>query len=157
MTRAIHITVAALLLMVQGLVAFAPGRVLCIPIADCGTHESIVESACDHCEPDDCTSSETEETDGSSSDPMSSGPMNAALCLMPECGCHVHLPVPRGEQTSPTLRDDSQQRALFVPVLVAMIPSEDWSDRCGVSASAHSPGVRGSAQLRALKTTRLRI
>lgn len=75
------------LLVVQGALASASGRVLCIPLGGHGEHHlcgadvghglSSPGACCDHPE----------------------SPLDVVLAAHDECGCHVHVPVPGREQS----------------------------------------------------------
>lgn len=146
--------VAVLLLVVQGLIASAPGRVLCIPLQDCGTHQSGASTSCDHCDSAGCDNQQADQ--GGSS--HQHGPFHAALHPEDECGCHVHVPVPGDQQVASNQKTGSPEfRALFVPLVVAVVLTWDVDPPAAVKVLFPPPDFSASDQVRALKATRLLI
>lgn len=159
MPKTIAQLVAVFLLVVQGIAAFGPGRVLCVPIegevartqADAADHGPCEVHSPSHVLPG-------EAAKGESCDDHEHGVVLALLHTHEDCGCHVHVPV-RGDDTTPTTPRDrtGDARQLFAPVVVALLANWDWSSACVRTAEGHPPDRLASGQLRALKSTRLRI
>ncbi len=146
--------VAMLLLFVQGVVALAPGQVLCIPVRDCGTHERGIDAECSHCDAAPCSTTAGE--------PLNSehgyGPYSPALHPIDECGCHVHVPVPGDEQVPSNPRGENPDlRAFFIPVLIAVVLNWDCETPQEVVPRFHPPDFSASDQVLALKATHLLI
>lgn len=152
MSTAIVKLVAVLMLVVQGAVALVPGRVLCIPIQHCGTHEhggsdcgggwhACVDShASRHCHG------------------HQHGPLTPVAHPAEDCGCHVHLPAPGEQQMPASPRGDAQDaRVAVLPPIIAFALSSDSDALGAVAARLHPPDFSASSQVRALKATRLLI
>lgn len=154
MPPAIIKLVAMLLLVVQGLIALAPGRVLCIPVRDCGTHQSEVGAACDH-----CASHTRLDASSCSDDPGTDhGSFPAAFHPEDECGCHLHVPVPGSEQVPNNAKNDGPDlRTLIVPLVVAIIWVHDANPPLAASPHFRPPDFSVSDQVLSLKSTRLLI
>jgi hypothetical protein len=146
--------VAMLLLVVQGAIALAPGRVLCIPVRDCGTHQPDVVAACVHC-----------DSHGSPNAPGVPGglgqekdPFSTAFHPNDECGCHLHVPVPGDDQVPSNPKGDGPDlRTFFFPMVVAIVLAWDFDPPLSVAPHFQPPDFSASDQVLALKTTRLRI
>jgi hypothetical protein len=153
--------VALLLLVVQGAVASASGRVLCIPLRDCGEHHDAVAAAWDHCGPDECSpavgvgGSGGSEGVGGGCD-HEHGPVDAALHPGVDCGCHVHVPVPATEQIPGDSKCRMQDvRAVYVRLVIAVVVAWDFDAVLAVRACSRPPDFSESDQVRGLKATRL--
>lgn len=151
--------VSMLLLIVQGVVALAPGRMLCIPVWDCGTHEQAPEAACAHSDPGSCPPSACSSFDEERGR-FADGRGQSAPLLAPidECGCHLHVQVPGHQPVPFTPRDDDHSpKACVVPVVATAVM--DW--RCdppsALVACLRPPDFSVSGQVLALKSTRLLI
>jgi hypothetical protein len=154
MPAAVVKLVAMLLLFVQGLVAFAPGQVLCIPVQDCGTHEQGGPASCGHCDTDwlDGASGEDDCKD------HDHGPFTPVTHPDEECGCHLHLPVPDNEQPPSSSRGDTfELRSVLVPLWVAFVLTWDLEPVLVVVERFKPPDFSVSDQVLALKSTRLLI
>lgn len=154
MPTAVVKLVALLLLVVQGAIALAPGRVLCIPVRDCGTHESEVLAACDHCD-----SHGRSDVSGRSGglDPKH-GPFSTTFHPDDECGCHLHVPVPSEDQVPSNPKGDGPDlRALFFPLVVAVVLAWDFDPPLAVVPRFQPPDFSTCDQVLALKTTRIII
>lgn len=146
--------VAMLLLFVQGLVAFAPGQVICIPVQDCGAHDQGGHAACGHCDSDGCDN----EVRRDQCKDHEHGPFSAATHPDDECGCHLHVPVPDSEQVPSNPRCDvSELRSVLVPLLVAFVLTWDFEPSLVVVERFKPPDFSASDQVLALKATRLLI
>jgi hypothetical protein len=145
--------VAILLLVVQGLAAWAPGRVLCIRVGDCGAHEQDASASCGHCDPTGCSG-----TDGYQGLGHDRGPFSTALHPPDECGCHVHLPV-RGDGQFPSnpKSESPDLKTLFVPWLTAVVLCWEPERPLVLTARFEPPDFCASDQVLALKVTRLLI
>lgn len=154
MPRVLVKLVAVLLLFVQGLVAFAPGQVLCIPIQDCGTHEQGAHAIRGHCGAD----GRDDEVGGNQCKDHEHGPFSAAMHPDDECGCHLHVPVPDSEQVPSTLRGDSPDLCnVVLPLMVAFVLTWDCEPWLVVIERFTPPDFSVSDQVLALKATRLLI
>jgi hypothetical protein len=148
--------VSLLLLVVQGVVASSPWRVVCVPVAVCESHEGDESTAgCGHDDHGPCRSTDSGAGPKQIDDHALLG---LVLSTHDECGCHVHVPVPRNDQfpSRPGPQGGCpDMRAVLTPrVVVAML---DWG--CAPLPSG-VPGVdppefdRGDEAL-SLKSTRL--
>lgn len=154
MPAAVVKLVAMLLLFVQGLVAFAPGQVLCIPVQDCGTHEQGGSASCGHCDTDwlDGVGGEDDCKD------HDHGPFAPVTHPDEECGCHLHLPVPDNEQPPSNSRGDNfELRSVSVPLVIAFILTWELEPVLVVVERFKTPDFSVSDQVLALKSTRLLI
>ncbi len=159
MPKTIAQLVAVFLLVVQGMAAFGPGRVLCVPMdgevarvhADAADHGACENHSHAHASP-------SEAARGESCDDHEHGLVLALLHTHEDCGCHVHVPV-KGDDTTPTTPRDRtrESRPIFTPLVVALLANWDWSSACVPNAEGRPPDPLVSGQLRALKSTRLRI
>lgn len=150
--------VAMLLLVVQCTAAAvtAPGRVLCIPLGDCGNHERDEAPACGHCGIP--PSSPVHEAISQPHQTQGHGLFLAALHPVDECGCHLHVPVPDGERLpSNHPGSGSDVRVLFEPLVVALVLTWGADPPREVVALRHPPDFDVSDQVLALKSTRLII
>lgn len=154
MSHALVKLVAMLLLFAQGLVAIAPGRVVCIPVQDCGTHEQDGHALCGHCDPLQCNDGIVADA----CDEHSHGPFSSVAHPDDECGCHVHVLVPDAEQLPGNPRgDNSDLRHAIVPLLFAVVLAWDSEPAFEVVERFKPPDVSVSDQVLALKATRLLI
>jgi len=154
MPPAIVKLVAMLLLVVQGAIALAPGRVLCIPVRDCGTHESAVRTSCDHCD----SHGRLDVSGRSGGLAPEQGPFNTVFHPNDECGCHLHVPVPGNEQVPSNPKSgEPDLRTLIVPLFVAIIWVYDWNPPLAAASHFRPPDFSVSDQVLSLKTTRLLI
>lgn len=154
MPHALVKLVAMLLLFVQGLVAFAPGQVVCIPLQDCGTHEQAGNFSCGHCDPLPCNDGMVADT----CDDHRHGPFSSASHPDDDCGCHVHVPVPDSEQIPSNPRGESSDpRLAIAPLLVAVVLAWDFEPALEVVERFKPPDFSVSDQVLALKATRLLI
>lgn len=145
--------VTLLLLVVQGAVASGSGRVLCIPLEDCGQHHKSDTGGCDHCGP-----AERAAAEQSGRHDHQHGLFDAASHPDDECGCHVHVPVPTNDQAPSKPKGDSpdpraKSVSLVVAIIVAAVPAPPRiSELC-----LRPPDFSASDQVRSLKATRLLI
>lgn len=149
--------VALILLMTQGLVAFAPGKVLCIPLFDCDTHEARALSVvCDHGEIASCHAVAVARASCQDHEP---GPFTLARHHHDECGCHVHLPVPGGSGALPTLKrgDSPDLQLIAIPLLMAVVLDWDLVPPPAPCVALWPPDFSVSDQVLSLKATRLLI
>lgn len=158
MTSPVINLVAAFLLVAQGLVGMAPGRVLCLPIADCGAHDSSESAGCGH-DHDDCGS---DHGCGSNSDDRAGhghGPMEIAFHPHEECGCHVHVPVPGDDRTptNPQPRGDYKELRALSGASHVLTIAWDFTPAARPSWRFCPPDLTATDQVRALKSTRLLI
>ena len=149
--------VAVFLLCVQVVVASVPGRMLCIPVADCGGGEQSV-SACDHRHHEG--PAEGHKHSHGDSRGGTHGLLDLALHPDDACACHVHLPVP-GETpvpSKPTPRGDhSDLRELAVPLAVVAIIVLDGMPQRGLEVYWHEPDFNRTGQVLSLRSTRMLI
>lgn len=165
--------IVAALLVVQGLVAFVPGRVLCVPVLDCGRSECHSRRHADVArhEHHDHRAFEGEITDGScvrhahqhdchhdSSNALETSLRAVAWHPSDDCGCHIHIPLPGDEQMLCSPRAEStHSRVFFTPEALYVV----FADRCEplprTRVLSHPPDLGTGAPLRALRTTRLII
>lgn len=151
MPPAIVKLVAVLLLVVQGVMASGPGRVLCIPLGDCGSHDTAVADSCRHCDVHMGRDSGCLESSG-----HERGPYSVAFHPPDECGCHLHVPLPDNKQV-PSKGDSPDLRAFVVPLLVAVVMAWDFEPPLAAPARVPPPDFSVSDQVLGLKTTRLLI
>lgn len=146
--------VAMLLLVVQGAVALAPGRVLCVQIRDCGTHEVVDSNPCNHCD----LSTSWDSGDPEARTGHEQGPISTAVHPADDCGCHVHVPVPGEQQVPSTSKSDgSEFKSVLLPLVLAVVACWEFFPPQAVNARFQPPDFSASDQVRALKTTRLLI
>lgn len=146
--------VALLLLFVQGAIALVPGRMICIPVQDCGTHEREAAVACGHCDSvgfTDTAGSHTGHSHGH-------GPFSLVVHPVDECGCHVHIPLPNDEQLSTNPRcGNPELKTLAVPLVITYVLNWNCNPPRVMAALVHPPDFSASDQVRALETIRLLI
>jgi hypothetical protein len=146
--------VAVFLLFVQGWLAIAPGQVLCIPLQDCGTHEHGSPAACGHCDSD----GRDVKVGADQCNDHECGLFIAAMHPDDECGCHLHVPLPKTEQMPSNPRgDNSDLRHAVVPLLVAFVLTRNCEPAPVVVERFKPPDFDVSDQVLALKATRLLI
>lgn len=146
--------VTILLLVVQGLVASAPGRVLCIPLEDCESHDQGLTTPCGHCDTAACHTTEF----GQDESGYDHGVFLAANHPEDECGCHVHVPVPGDQQVpGPAKPDGSEFKSILVPLVLAIFANWEIEPPVATSVRLHPPDFSVSDQVLALKSTRLLI
>jgi len=146
--------VAMLLLVVQGAIALAPGQVLCIPVRDCGTHESEVLAACDHCD----SHGSLTAAGGHSGRGQQSGSFTTVFHPEDKCGCHLHVPVPSDDQVPSNPKGDGPDlRVIFFPLVIAIVFAWDFEPPLQVAPRFQPPDFSTSGQMLALKTTRIII
>ncbi len=146
--------VAVFLLLMQGLNASAPGQVVCIPIQDCGRHDQGESATCGHCDHAGCDDRRIGR-EGTSHD---HGPFNAAIHSDDECGCHVHVPIPGGQQVPRTPASGGPDiKTILVPQVLAIVHGWGCEPPAAVSVRFQPPDFSASDQVRALRTTRLLI
>jgi hypothetical protein len=146
--------VAVLLLVAQGLLASAPGRVLCIPLEHCETHHRGLAAACDHCDTAGCTSARFDQ------DEPGSGRGNFFSAIHPEeeCGCHVHVPIPADQQVpGPANSGVCGCKPIFVPLVLAIVIDREIEPPVAMHVRLHPPDFILTDQVLALKSTRLLI
>lgn len=154
MSPALAKLVSLLLLIVQGVIASSPGRVLCIPLGDCGQHHESASSGCGHCGPIERCS---DVGQGGRQD-HEHGPFDATLHSDDECGCHIHFPVPAKEQLPSNPKDDTRDlRSVFMPLVVAITLVWDFKPPLFAEVCIRPPDFNVSDQVRGLKATRLLI
>lgn len=154
MSPALVKLVAILLLLVQGAIASAPGRVLCIPIQDCGTHESKLAEACSRCDMHGIVDAGS----GVGTSGHDDGPLSTAFQPDDECGCYLHVPVPDDEQVRSNPKGDGQDlRTFIVPLVIAVVMGWDFDPPIAVPPRVQPPDFSDSDQVLGLKTTRLLI
>jgi hypothetical protein len=145
--------VALLLLVVQGAIASASGRVVCIPLLDCGQHHESTHE-CHHGGSDECAA----EIKPVGCHDHEHGPFDRASPPGDGCSCHVHVPVPDQKQLPGNSRGDSQDpRSFIVPLVAAIIAARDFEPRRTVGVCLRPPDFSTSDQVRGLKATRLLI
>ena len=140
MTRLLVHAVAALLLLTQLCVGIAPGRILCIPVGDCGAHE-----LADHCHGHD--------DDGG----HHHGPVAPNDHEHGDCDCHLHVSLPDEAQTpsKPHVRLECMAFHMFLaPVLLAELPGSEPSPHL---SREHPPDRHARDQVLSLAATRLLI
>lgn len=151
MTLSLTKYIAVLLVFLQATVGMiTPGRVLCLPVADCD-HQEFAATGCQ----DRSEAGQHDDLD-CDHDPAAPG---LAPDHLNECGCHLHVPIPGDPKTpgqSQARGDGFQARQSVIPVVVAVL-QWDWTPSIGKSLSQRpvDPLVRGLVL--SLKTTRLRI
>lgn len=162
--------VATLLLIVQGVVALAPGRVLCIPLWDCPRHHDDARS---HAGAGAHHHRHRTDVDGCTGDHGRSDGQGHALghahghgldvvdaTRHPHdgCPCHVHVPLPGNECIPVSPKGEPQElRAMCVPLVAVAAPG--WASGPPPRAQARSrpPDPSGSERVHGLKTTRLLV
>ncbi|MGD9688409.1 MAG: hypothetical protein AB7K52_04425 [Phycisphaerales bacterium] len=146
--------VAVLLMCVQGLVAAAPGQVLCIPVQSCGMHEHDGHAVCGRCH----SGGSDDEGVVDQRREHELDHMSAAVHLFDECGCYLHVPVPDREQVPVCPRgDNTDLRQSVLPLLVASVLVWDIEPAPVVVARFKPPDLSVSDQVLGLKATRLLI
>ncbi|MFN9132666.1 MAG: hypothetical protein ACK5XO_08290, partial [Phycisphaerales bacterium] len=154
MSPALVKLVAMLLLVVQGAIASAPGRVLCIPVGDCGTHESETAEVCSHCD----TQCMAHAGSGVGAPGHDEGPYSTAFHPDDECGCHLHVPVPGDEQVPSNPKGEGpDSRTFLLPLAIAVVMAWDFDPPVAVPPRVQPPDFSASDQVLGLKTTRLLI
>jgi len=143
--------VAVLLLVVQGVMASGPGRVMCIPLGDCGSHDTAVADSCRHCD-----AHESRDSGCLESSRHEDGPHSPLFHPPDECGCHLHVPVPDGQQV-PSKGDSQDLRLPVVPLLISIEAAWDLVPPLAIPALVQPPDFSVAAQVLGLKTTRLLI
>jgi hypothetical protein len=157
MPSAVVKLIAILLLAVQGMVALAPGRVLCIRLQDCETHQKS-HSACGHCDVSGCVDDEIGHDEPSSQHGHERGLFITLAHPADECGCHLHVPIPNHQQVASTQKPDgSESMTVLLPLVVAVVACWDFAPPKAVNARFHAPDFSLSDQVRALKSTRLLV
>lgn len=147
--------VALLLLLSQGAVALAPGRMICIPVHECTSHEHGALAACGHRDTADLA-----VADGSD---IAAGHLRhcalvPARCPDGACGCHVHVPVPNNGQATISPRGGKvEPRAWSVPSACAIAEPPRRATLRGAAAPERPPAVAACDRLRALRATHLLI
>lgn len=154
MPPALFKLIAIFLLVVQGVVALASGRVLCIPVQYCVTHETDVPAALAHCGSNACTVAGGDREDRESERGLfvsSSHPDD-------QCGCHLHVPIPSDEQAPSKPKGDSPDlRTLFFPLVITISLIWVFTPRVQLAPPTQPPDFSTSDQVLALKTTRILI
>ncbi len=146
--------VAMLLLVVQGLIAFAPGQVLCIPVRSCSLHTPSGDAPCEHADSDECDDERRDEQ----CEGRGQGHFSFAKHSDDERGCHIHVLVPDSEQAPSGPRGDiAELRHAVTPLLVAFVLSWDFEPAVVVVERFKPPDFSVSDQVLALKATRLLI
>lgn len=142
--------VTVLLLFVQGAVALSTGRMLCIPVAPCGEQHSACDdtgSASHVCGAEHCADHRPGLTD-------------VALHPHDECDCHVHLPIPGGDEapSNSSPRSDLQDLRAFALSLwvVSMLGWGDSPSHAPI-VGRPAPSFSASDQVLGLRATRLLI
>lgn len=141
--------VASLLITLQVFCGVAGGKVWCIPLWQCECPDSAVQvDAVEHVHDEHACPGHHEESPTS--------PQQIDDCA--GCGCHIHLPVPAGKETSPSvdqraaLNDASAPAALLVAVI-------DWKPVVAPVRNelTRPPKVQWGGTEAGLRTTRLLI
>lgn len=146
--------VAMLLLIAQGVIALASGRVLCIPVQYCDTRETDVPLVCGSCCSDGCFVA----GDSHGGLEPERGLFVTTLHPDDECGCHLHVPVPSDDRApSNPKSDNSDLRALFFPLTFALVMA--WVTEPPLQSAPHfePPDFSTSDQVLALKSTHILI
>lgn len=145
---------AVVLLFAQVAMALTPGRMICVPVGTCDLHP-----VCGT-----LTGTETREHDDhrSSDEHCDShhdhGPLDLLAPDHEPCGCHVHLPVPDDDRTPGKPRTDGPDlRVVFVPLVFATVVHADDEQPRVPAARLRPPDFSVTAQVLALKSTRLLI
>jgi len=145
--------VVLLLLVVQGVVAPGPGRVLCVPLEDCGQHHRSDAGGCDH-----CGRGAHAATARPGCQDHQHGLFDVASHPDDECGCHVHVPLPADEQLPSKPKGDLQDpRAASVSLAVAFVVASVPAPARTSEVCLRPPDFSASDQVRSLKATRLLI
>lgn len=158
MRRGLFQFLVLVVLLSQGVVGTLRGQMLCIHIGPCASHA--IEPDGDH---EQCTHHGCDHHDEGSSDPDPAGPRGSAVHSHQDCGCHIHMPVPRNPQSPPSpgsarlLAESGFAKCLWAVLPVTMVDPWASPDRgpCLARSADGSPDSRHAAALRALKTTRL--
>lgn len=154
MSPALVKIVAMLLLVVQGAIASAPGRVLCIPVVNCGTHESETAEVCSHCD----TRGMADAGSRVGAPSHHEGPYGTAFHPDDECGCHLHIPVPGDEQVpSNPMSGGQDPRSCIAPLLEAVVIGWNFDPPVAERPRLQPPDFSASDQIVGLKTTHLLI
>ncbi len=144
--------VSILLLVVQGLGASAPGRVLCIPLKDCPTHDQRLATGCGHCDTPACHPAELDQDEPQ----RGHGPFPAAIHSEDECDCHVHVPIPGDQQIAGSAKSDGTEfKSNLVPLVLAIVSQWEIESPVATVVRLHPPDFSVSDQFLALKSTRL--
>jgi len=153
MSRLLVQIIASMLLLLQALVGVAPGRVLCLPLADCGSHE-----ATPTCDRGGC-SSDNHDTHALPCREHRHTPVEHALHPDADCGCHIHVPVPSDEQlpTHPTRAELTEQRWAAAPIATSVVLASNWAPPRRSFAIGPPPDLSLTDQVLTLKATRLLI
>lgn len=154
MPRLLISLIAMLLIVLQGVAAMSSNRVLCLPVCDSGTPESLCARQCGH----EDALREHEQSLGHAQDHQH-GIHAAADHPDMGCSCHVHIPMP-GNEHQPTQPRHGEMQELRVGMLSAVVVAVlDWdSDVPRFSRIAwRPPSFSISDQSRSLKSTRLLI
>jgi hypothetical protein len=154
---------AFILLVVQAAVALVPGRVLCIPLRDCGVHMSQETEACKRNDAHSCgDGSQSHHVDLHHADTHHAHhdheSLDAALHREDDCGCHVHVPTPDDQHLPGKTKPDSGVwRSVMVwPPLVTDVTLGFVLSTPSVLRPSPTEHV-ASDRVRALKATRLLI
>lgn len=144
--------VSVLMLVVQGLVASAAGRVVCIPLQDCGKHGEMAVGLCDRVAAEGCGGHGGECDERA----LGSGSHDDGMQRAEECDCHVHVPVPADERLpgKPAV-DMGEARADLIPAAVVAVLTWDLESACEAGEGFLPPGFERCDQWVGLKCTRL--
>jgi len=154
MSPAVVKLVAMLLLVVQGVIASASGRVLCIPLPHCDAHEQDHTGSGGHCEGAACHDEPSTDCD----EQTGHVPCTILTPMSDECDCHVHVQVPGDESVpSKSKADSGEVRVLLVPVIVAIVMTVELAPPASSVFRPPPRDIVAIDQTIALKTTRLLI
>ncbi len=146
--------VAVFLLIVQGGLSLASGRVLCVGAHDCESHVHLCDAGVGHSHDEHGIHHEDHHCGA----PTDGGCVVVGAVMHDGCGCHVHVPVPDNEQGPRSPRGDVPTvRAVFVARVAALVVSWDVGPVRDVPTSSRPPDFSVSDQVCGLKATRLII
>lgn len=147
-------SVALLLLIMQGLVSFASGQVLCIPLVDCGMHHKVGCGEHGRFHSHECAA----EVGAHECHDHQHDPLRVSIHAHDECGCHLHVPVPSSKELPSSPRGDNfDLRLAVVPLCFAFVMTRAFEPPREVTHPFKPPDFSTSDQVLALKTARLII
>lgn len=154
MSRTTIQLIACFLLVLQGLVSWAPGRVLCIPVQDCEGHHHDESDGYEGHEFHGCADAHH----GCVPHDHEHDPLSGSHHEDDACGCHFHVPVP-GEQRVPShpKSDGLEWRLPALPLFADALPTWEVAPPAPPFGRTTLRDFSGSDQVRALRMTRLLI
>ena len=146
--------VAVLLLMVQGVIGMASGRVLCLRVQECVCQESGSGHGHEHGLGHGLGHGHGHQ-DGKV-------PLDSVIHENAECGCHVHVAMPDDELLPGKPRSESAEfKALCAPLMVEVAMHFECAPALVLSDRLRPPdfesAFRMCDQVRGLKSTRLLV